>query len=76
MGEKDSSPEITISDEPAKKKRKTNTQPSAAALTEVITTRDGHHVIATTGEDKSVLVLGLDDSGVLSLLSRRYVLHD
>lgn len=41
---------------------------SVACLT---STRDGQHVIAVTGEDKTVRVLEHDGSGNLSLLSER-----
>lgn len=69
--EKDSSPEIKL-DEPPKKKRKTNPEQAAAAITKITTTKDGNRVIATTGEDKSVLVFTFDEKNALQLLSQRY----
>jgi len=43
-------------------------------IAKITTTKDGNHVIATTGEDKSVLVFTFDEKNALRLLSQRYVL--
>ena len=77
--EKDSSPEIITTskdgdDRPSKRRKKNKSQQgikTRAAFTSLCITHDGQHLIATTGEDKSVLVFRIEDSGSITLLSRR-----
>ena len=67
-----SSVEVVV-DNGGKKRRKSKRKdfliPSVTSLT---VTSDGKHVIAVTGEDKSLRVLELLDNGVLKQISQRY----
>jgi len=61
---------------PGKGKRKTSKPPQGNDSPNVIllaSTADGQHVVAVTGEDKTIRVFKLSIAGVLEQLSQRYV---
>lgn len=67
-----SSAEIVVENGGKMKRRPKPKKADLPAITSLHSTRDGQHVIVTTGEDKSVRVLKLDRNGILSPFNERY----
>lgn len=79
-GDGDSSPDIittppeTAEGEPPAKRRKTRKQVvplKPSAVTNLLVSQSGRHVVATTGEDKLVHVFSADENGSLHHESQR-----